>query len=223
MRKIIWSVIWLVPAVVMCQTGAPKHRTDTHKEMSVIASHLDLICKSKEIMIPRTTLKSRFDKSTVVGRDTKFILVFNTAKNTQILPGYYYWYENKWNNLKNLTEENGLPKDNGKAGDLFFDYSTKDVYFYNGSMWLSMTTSDETFYEAVFENKSGVLKYKNSVGEKVVINLPQLVPNFNYPKTVSLNAGKETLNFIDSSGRLTVLKLDILLAKSQNTNLTSTF
>ncbi len=220
---IILSIIWLVPAVVMCQTGTPKHQIDTHKEMSIIASRLDLICKSKEIMIPRTTLKSRFDKSTVVDGDTKFILVFNTAKNTQILPGYYYWYENKWNNLKNLIEEDGLPEDNGKAGDLFFDYSTKDVYFFNGSMWLSMTTSDYTFYEAVFENKSGILKYKNSLGEKVVIDLPQLVPNFNYPKTISLNAGKETLNFIDNTGRLTVVKLDILLEKSRNTNVTSIF
>ncbi|WP_369615882.1 hypothetical protein [Flavobacterium sp. CFS9] len=223
MRKIILSIMWLVPAVVMCQTGTQKHQTNTHKELSNVSSRLDLICKSKEIMIPRTTLKSRFDKSTVVDRDTKFILVFNTAKNTQVLPGYYYWYENKWNNLKNLTEEDGLPKNNGKAGDLFFDYSTKDVYFFNGSMWLSMTTSDDTFYEAIFENKSGVLKYKNSVGEKIVINLPELVPNFNYPKTISLNAGKETLNYIDNNGRFTVLKLDILLAKSRNTNVTSTF
>ncbi|WP_264529971.1 hypothetical protein [Flavobacterium sp. N502540] len=223
MRKIILSIMWLVPVVVMCQTGGQKHQTKTHKELSNVSSRLDLICKSKEIMIPRTTLKSRFDKSTMVDRNTKFILVFNTAKNQEILPGYYYWYENKWNNLKNLTEDDGLPKDNGKAGDLFFDYSTKDVYFYNGSMWLSMTTSDDTFYEAVFENKSGVLKYKNSVGEKVVINLPQLVPNFNYPKTISVNAGKETLNFTDNSGRLTILKLDILLAKSKNTNVTSTF
>ncbi|MFW0735951.1 hypothetical protein [Flavobacterium sp. T12S277] len=216
MRKIILYVILLVPIVALCQTG-------TQKQMSDVSSRFDLICKNKEIMIPRAILKSRFDKSTVVDKDTRFILVFNTVSSVNLLSGYYYWYNNKWNNLKNMTEENGIPRDNGMAGDIFIDFSTKDVYFCNGTMWLSMTTHNETFIGAVFENKSGILSYKNSAGEDIVIHLSEIVPYFNYPKTISLNADKETVNYIDENGRQTVLKLDILLEKSKSTHLTSAF
>lgn len=216
MRKIIFYVMLLVPVAALCQTGIPKGLSDT-------SSRLDLICKNEEIMIPRVALKNRFDRSTVVDRNTKFILVFNTIKGAQISPGYYYWYNKKWNNLKNLTEENGVPKANGQAGDLYVDFSTRDVYFYNGTIWLSITAHNEALTEAVFESNSGVLSYKNKAGETIDINLSQIVPNFDRPKTISLNAKKETLNYIDTDGRQTVLKLDILLEKSKNTKLTSAY
>lgn len=216
MRRVIFYVLLLVPFIALCQTGS-------HKQLSEISLRFDLICKNEEIMIPRAALKSRSDKSTIVDKNTKFILVFNTAKGPQISTGYYYWYNNKWNDLKNLTEESGIPRTNGQAGDLFLDFSTRDVYFYNGTIWLAMTTHNKTLTESVFEKNTGILSYKDGAGEPVEINLSQIVPNFEKPKTISLNAKKETLNYIDNDGRLTVLKLDVLLAKSKNTNVTAAF
>ncbi|CAI2767930.1 hypothetical protein [Flavobacterium collinsii] len=216
MRKIILYAILLTPLFVLCQT-------DVQKQLSDVSSRLDVICKNEEIMIPRVTLKSRFDKSTVVDADTKFILVFNTANCANILSGYYYWYDSKWNNLRNLIEQKGVPKDNGKTGDIFIDFSTRDVYFFNGTLWLSMSTHNEAFKEVVFEDKSGVLRYKDNTGEDIVINLSEIIPNFNKPKTISLNAAKKTLNYIDENGGLTIIKLDVLLTKSKKVNLTSAF
>lgn len=216
MRRVIFYVLLLIPFIALCQTGSSKQLSD-------VSSRFDAICKNEEIMIPRAALKSRSDKSTIVGKNTKFILVFNTAKAAEVSPGYYYWYNKKWNNLKNLTEENGVPRKNGQTGDLFLDFSTMEVYFYNGTIWLAMTTHTKTLTESVFENNSGILSYKNGAGEPIEINLSQVVPNFEKPRTISLNATKETLNYIDNDGRLTVLKLDILLAKSKNTNVTAAF
>lgn len=216
MRRVIFYVLLLIPFIALCQTGSSKQLSD-------VSSRFDVICKNEEIMIPRAALKSRSDKSTIVGTNTKFILVLNTAKAAEVSPGYYYWYDKKWNNLKNLTEENGVPRKNGQTGDLFLDFSTREVYFYNGTIWLAMATHTKTLTESVFENNSGILSYKNRAGEPIEINLSQLVPNFEKPRTISLNATRETLNYIDNDGRLTVLKLDLLLAKSKNTNVTAAF
>lgn len=216
MRRVIFYVLLLIPVIALCQTGSGKQLSD-------VSSRFDVICKNEEIIIPKAALKSRSDKSTIVNKNTKFILVFNTAKGAEVSPGYYYWYNNKWNNLKNLTEENGVPRKNGQTGDLLLDFSTREVYFYNGTIWLAMATHTQTLTESVFENNSGILSYKNGAGEPIEINLSQVVPNFEKPRTISLNATKETLNYIDNDGRLTVLKLDILLAKSKNTNVTAAF
>lgn len=216
MKRIIFYFLLLIPFIALCQTGSSKQLSD-------VSSRFDAICKNEEIMIPRAALKSRSDKSTIVDQNTKFILVLNTVKGAGISPGYYYWYNNKWNDLENLTEENGVPRANGQTGDLFMDFSTREVYFYNGTIWLTMTTHNKTLTESVFENSSSTLTYKDKTGEKIEINLSQLVPNFEKPITISLNATKEILNYIDNDGRLTVLKLDILLAKSKNTNVTAAF
>ena len=208
MKKTIFCVMLLIPVLVIGQATI-------QKQLSDVSSRLDVICKNEQIMIPRAALKSRIDKSTIVGRDTKFILVYNSTKNAHIVPGYYFWYNSKWNNLKNLAEENGVPKSNGMPGDLFLDFSTRDVYFYNGSIWVTMNAQDEILTDVAFENQKGILQYKNTEGEQIRINLSEILPNFEKPKTVSLNEAKETLSYIDKNGEQTVLNLKMLQDKSK--------
>lgn len=158
MKRVIFYFILLIPFIAMCQTAS-------NKQLSNVSSRFHVICKNEEIIIPRAALKSRSDKSTIVDKNSKFILVFNTAKGAEVSPGYYYWYNNKWNSLKNLTEESGIPRSNGQTGDLFLDFSTREVYFFNGTIWLGMTTHTKTLTESVFESNSGILSYKNGAGD----------------------------------------------------------
>ncbi|WJS94030.1 hypothetical protein NYQ10_18240 [Flavobacterium johnsoniae] len=62
------------------------------------SAQLEVFATDKGILIPRISLKSSTDDRTVPGV-VESLLVFNTNNGLDIKPGYYYWYDNKWNRI----------------------------------------------------------------------------------------------------------------------------
>ncbi|WP_435354375.1 hypothetical protein [Emticicia sp. SJ17W-69] len=67
---------------------------------------LDVASKNKGVLIPRVSLTSTSDITTIVSPATS-LLVYNTATvgipPNNVSPGYYYWTGTKWNLLGSIT------------------------------------------------------------------------------------------------------------------------
>lgn len=63
------------------------------------SAQLDVFANNKGVLIPRIKLTSSKDTSTITDGNVESLLVFNTEITSDIKPGYYYWYSNKWNRI----------------------------------------------------------------------------------------------------------------------------
>lgn len=82
---------------------------------------LDIVSTDKGLIIPRVTLTGTTDVTTITNGNIESLLVYNTVTASDIKPGYYYWFNNKWNKLvisdDNVlgTVDNGLTVTNGNV------------------------------------------------------------------------------------------------------------
>lgn len=208
MKRIILYITLLIPVMTFSQNKG--------NVVSNISTQLDILCKDKSILISRIALTGITDTKTIPSENSKSFLVYNTNNKLHFLHGYYYWYNDKWNSVKNIITASGVPRSIGVAGDVYIDSSTNDVYFQNGSIWISKITGDETLTDAAFEGKSGILKMMNADGLYNYLNLFELIPGFKEPKSISLNAMSGTISYIDKNDSLTVLNMRMLLSKTKN-------
>lgn len=84
------------------------------------SAQLEVCSTDKGILIPQVKLQSSID--TIINGNINSLLVFNTATSSDISPGYYYWYADKWLTLGTSTDsgsgaheiagENGLRENN---------------------------------------------------------------------------------------------------------------
>ncbi|SHH89421.1 hypothetical protein SAMN05444481_1421, partial [Flavobacterium frigidimaris] len=65
-------------------------------QMPNASSQLDVVASNKGILIPRVALTSTADNVTITEGNVNSLLVFNTQTINDIVPGYYYWYIDKW-------------------------------------------------------------------------------------------------------------------------------
>ncbi|MCV9931564.1 hypothetical protein OIU80_04665, partial [Flavobacterium sp. LS1R47] len=103
------------------------------------SSQLEVVAQDKGVLIPRIQLKNTTDVTTIANGNINSLLVFNTATVADIKPGYYYWYENKWNRIVVSGENNGIAGGTGAPGTpgasginadstIYVDNSTGIVY-----------------------------------------------------------------------------------------------
>ncbi|MCR4034127.1 MULTISPECIES: hypothetical protein [Flavobacterium] len=71
------------------------------------SAQLDITSSTKGLLIPRVSLTSSTDATTIKPGNVESLLVFNTAIATDITPGYYYWYNNRWNRIAVSGEGGG--------------------------------------------------------------------------------------------------------------------
>ncbi|NSW46586.1 MAG: hypothetical protein HPY79_12320 [Bacteroidales bacterium] len=60
---------------------------------------LDVSFSNKGVLIPRVALTQTTSASPITSPVTS-LLVYNTATVNDVTPGYYYWYNNRWNRLQ---------------------------------------------------------------------------------------------------------------------------
>ena len=62
------------------------------------SAQLDVSAQNKGVLIPNVPLTSLTDNVTIKNAKES-LLVFNTTNSSLITPGYYYWYDNRWNRI----------------------------------------------------------------------------------------------------------------------------
>lgn len=68
------------------------------------SSQLEVVAADKGVLIPKISLTGSTDATTITNGNVNSLLVFNTATISDIKPGYYYWYNSKWNRIVISTE-----------------------------------------------------------------------------------------------------------------------
>ncbi|WP_142479101.1 cell division protein ZapB [Flavobacterium nitrogenifigens] len=63
------------------------------------SAQLEVFATDKGMLIPRVALTGLTDATTIKSGNINSLLVFNTATVLDVKPGYYYWYEDKWNRI----------------------------------------------------------------------------------------------------------------------------
>src|SRR5690554_240200 len=129
------------------------------------SSQLDVTANNKGILIPRVSLTSTTDTTTITNGNVNSLLVFNTATQNDITPGYYYWYIDKWKRMVN---------DDEVGGNVYYDGDTftyvdangetqivnvKKLVQDNESQTVIITVDDQQYYisEAYLSENDGVV------------------------------------------------------------------
>lgn len=63
------------------------------------SAQLDVVADNKGILIPRVSLTSITDTTTITNGNVASLLVYNLNDNDSVKPGFYYWYEGEWRKL----------------------------------------------------------------------------------------------------------------------------
>ncbi|MGV8814425.1 MAG: hypothetical protein ACOH2D_09980, partial [Gelidibacter sp.] len=74
------------------------------------SAELDVVSSNKGILIPRVSLSSINDISTITSGNVESLLVYNTNNISGLSPGFYYWANGSWNKLAQQNEITALPK-----------------------------------------------------------------------------------------------------------------
>ncbi|MFT5244050.1 MAG: hypothetical protein ACI8QQ_001983, partial [Psychroserpens sp.] len=96
------------------------------------SSQLDVVASSKGILIPRISLTSETDFTTITSGNILSLLVFNTSFNDQLTPGYHYWDGVKWQRMVN-SDDIGV-------------FETLTALVYNGDGSLSYADEDSVIH-----------------------------------------------------------------------------
>ncbi|PIF71098.1 hypothetical protein [Flavobacterium sp. 2] len=91
------------------------------------SSQLEVVANDKGVLIPRVQLKSLTDAATITNGNVNSLLVFNTGTAADIKPGYYYWYDNRWNRIVIAGEIES------NKGTVIYNAVTKEFVFVDDS------------------------------------------------------------------------------------------
>src|SRR5690554_4199757 len=135
------------------------------------SSQLDVTANDKGILIPRVSLTSTTDTTTITNGNVNSLLVFNTATQNDITPGYYYWYIDKWKRIVNEDEVGGNVYYDGDQ----FTYvdASGDTHVIN---FEEIVQANETVTTLV-NNNDGTYTYTNEADVAVIIDVPADVIN----------------------------------------------
>ena len=70
------------------------------------SSQLDIQSSDRGILIPRIALTSITDQTSITAGNVESLLVYNSTTNNTLSPGYYYWFNGKW---QRFTSDFDLP------------------------------------------------------------------------------------------------------------------
>ena len=144
------------------------------------SSQLDVVANDKGVLLPRVSLTSTTDSSTVpvtVGESSteNSLLVFNTNTQNDVTPGYYYWYVDKWMRIVNEDEIIALDKNTTNQG-----FSIEDgllILTDSEGNFISIPLTEINIPTTLVQNPDGTYTYTNEEGTTVTIDVPADVIN----------------------------------------------
>ncbi len=146
------------------------------------SSQLEVVANNKGILIPRISLKSATDTTTITNGNVESLLVFNTNTSSTLKPGYYYWYENKWTRIINQSDVESLDT-NTKNKSLAVADGNLVLTDTDGNK-VSVPLSDISVVTTLVNNNDGTYTYTSENGTKTIIDVPSDVVN-NFQKIVN--------------------------------------
>ena len=181
------------------------------------SAQLDVMASNKGVLIPRVSLSSITDSTTISNGNINSLLVFNTSNSNNIKPGYYYWYDNKW--LRIINADDLLTIDTNTTNSSFSvlngDLILTDSDGNTVSIPLSEINLQETVTNLVYDNTTGVATYTNEAGTLQTVDLSAVVKNFETLTTIAVDNTAGTLTYVDEDGVTNTLNLGDLVKANE--------
>lgn len=178
------------------------------------SAQLEIEASDKGLLIPRISLTSNIDQTTITTGNTESLLVYNTTSSSTLQPGYYYWYEDHWTRLVNKDD---LPGNlNGNLPDNIVVWKPDDQQFMyidgNGDTHLiDLEITEETLTTLTLNSDGKTLEYKDENGDISQIDLKTVVQN--NQNTVSVSAGQNIVVDSSNSGNHTHYTVNVPTAQ----------
>ncbi len=164
------------------------------------SSQLDIVSNSKGVLIPRISLTSHTDQTTITGGNVNSLLVFNT--NNTIGSGYYYWMSDKWLRIINAQDLESLPHNNTvntllSVDQLDHKLKLQDSDGHIVEVPLSEIFKDQEFVKAITEMHFEEIFNHQNVINKIIQTLVGTYGN------VSYNPSTNKFQYYNGQGVLT--------------------
>ncbi|MES2864237.1 MAG: collagen-like protein, partial [Bacteroidota bacterium] len=178
MKRLLQTLIFVLSTATYAQVGIGTPLPDSSTQLDVVAS-------DKGVMIPRVSLTSSTDATTITNGNKESLLVFNTQTISDITPGYYYWFNNKWNRI------------------------------INGDDLSAAITLVETLTSVTFDPATGILTYIDENLAANTINLSTMISNFETLTSISQDVVAGTITYVDENNNSTVLNIASLIQQNE--------
>ncbi|AWK06525.1 hypothetical protein HYN56_20770 [Flavobacterium crocinum] len=132
------------------------------------SSQLEITATNRGVLIPRISLNSSTDTSTITSGNVNSLLVFNTATVSDIKPGYYYWFDNKWNRIV-VSGETTVP-----AGSVIYNSVNQTFSYIDNSgnsqiiEFSTIVKANETITTQIQNTSTGAITYTNEAGNSTI-------------------------------------------------------
>lgn len=132
-------------------------------------SILELVSKTKGLLIPRMTDTERNAIFSGTDQSAKGLMVFDDTQDA-----FYFWDGMAWKPVaaENMETVAGTPTIPGVAGDLTLDTQNSLLYIYNGSKWVSVSGGN-TILETKWDGR--VLQLGSQDGKAVSVSMDDLL------------------------------------------------
>lgn len=174
MKKIIFSAV-LIAASFIAQ-GQVGIGTKTPSTSAV----LDVTGTDRGVLFPRVALTSTTDATTITNGNVEGLTVYNTTTVADVVPGYYFWSNNKWQKVltsSDLPPRRGIEIINSTNG-------TFDVQANGNYIWNSVDTSKPTFL-----NNTQILSPYGSTNSYITV-----IPSANAATSQSFTCSKNIVS-----------------------------
>src|SRR5690554_1716886 len=167
------------------------------------SSQLEIKSANRGILIPQVPLTSVTDETTINAGNIESLLVYNINTSDTLTPGYYYWYQGKWQRL--MTESN-MPD-----YIVFWDVvNNQFTYIDAQGDTVSINISDlETLTSLELNSDGHTLEYTDEDGVITHIDLETVIKNFETLTTIASN-GDGTFIYTDENGNTTTIDVSNL-------------
>ena len=169
----------------------------------------------KGVLIPRVALQDITVMDPIVnnGALPNGLLVFNTATvGTDVVPGYYYWYDNRWYRIVNSQNVNTSANVIYDGTDFQFIDATGNLVTIDIQ---SMIQDLETLTTLEYDDVAHTLTYTDENGDPTTIPLIDVVGDAQTLTTLEYDDVANTLTYTDENGDLTTIPLIDLVGDAQ--------
>ncbi|UPZ14381.1 beta strand repeat-containing protein [Flavobacterium humidisoli] len=160
----------LLTFFIICYLGPINAQVGIGTPMPNASSQLEVVAADKGVLIPKISLTGSTDATTISNGNVNSLLVFNTSTISDIKPGYYYWYDNKWNRIVISNEITTNP------GTVIYNPTNQQFTYIDASGNTqiidisSIVKANETI-TSLINNGAGSYTYTNEAGIAVNIDI----------------------------------------------------
>ena len=177
------------------------------------SAQLDVVSTDKGMLIPRVPLTSTSDKTTIVNGNVNGLIVFNTQTRADVVPGFYYWSDNKWNKIIVSEELQNIIVPTTNNLSILNEYLTSDVNGVTSTIDLTSVVSAATTNKLTLNQNDLISIVNGKVAQTQAVGVVENVISDTYlttsvngvdAKSVDLKGAvaKATSNAIALSGNI---------------------